>query len=164
MYSAYFFLAPVTQREGVLVWLTIGHWRDRWKVAKCKSTLSQQPSLFAIACVCLPMTLKVQSLENWCCVSFPQWTLRACLGFWRCSSRNPPQAWAQDECGGCFWGDTGGTTLSVKCWDTCSECLCTQFCWSRFWNLSCWMWSYCGLVLKALFFLPETHSPAALEL
>lgn len=36
-------------------------------------------------------------------------------------------------------------------WDTCSGCLCAQFCRSRFWNLSCWVWSYCGLVLKPVF-------------
>lgn len=53
MYSAHFLLF-VTQKEGVLAWLTVGLWQDRWEVAKCKWTVSQLVWLFVTPCIWWP--------------------------------------------------------------------------------------------------------------
>jgi len=101
------------------------------------------------------MTLKTEFLENQYCVSFQRWTLRTYLGFWRRIFRNReiPRG-LERKMNVVVFEAIPVAPLGVKCWDTCSGCLRTQFCRSRFWNLSCWVWSYHGLVLKALFFLP----------
>lgn len=95
MYSAHFLLF-VTQKEGVLAWLTVGLWQDRWEVAKCKWTVS------ASLIVCHPLYLMARDAKNCLLRARVVWTVISELwgntyDFGTASSamqRFPPQVWA----------------------------------------------------------------------